>query len=168
MDVDVSEGVAAGVVVLLAVPSVGVLVPEVEVGESVSGDGDGDGDGEGEGDGDVDAEVVALWPSLAVPLVDAGADVDGDVDGDELEGLLLGVDDGVDEGDDVEVALSVPHRETVGVEPTLPETTFDPPGVDAREYGAIAAVTTKPAAVVSKTPPVLRPNDPGRTRAKHM
>ena len=146
-DVDVSEGVAAGVVVLLAVPSVGVLVPEVAVGESVSGDGDGDGEGEGEGD--VDAEVVALWLPLAVPLVDAGADVDGDVDGDELGGLLLGVDDGVDDGDDVEVALSVPHRETVGVEPTLPETTFDPPGVDAREYGAMAAVTTKPAGVVS-------------------
>ena len=54
-DVAVPEGVAVGVVVLLAVPSVGLLVSEGEAGGSVSGDGDGDG----EGDGEVDAEVLA-------------------------------------------------------------------------------------------------------------
>ena len=105
--------------------------------------------------------------------------MDADVDGAALVGLLVGlllgvddgvddgVEDGVDDGDDDAEAVTASHSYTVGVELTLPETTF-PPGVDARECGAIATVTTNPAAVVSKTPPVLRPNDPGRTRAKHM
>jgi hypothetical protein len=56
-----------------------------------------------------------------------------------------------------------------GAEFTLPETTPDPlPGGEARACCAMAAVTTNPAAVVSKTPPALRPIDAGRTRAKHM
>jgi hypothetical protein len=155
-DVDVSEGVAVELLVVLSVGEpVAVLVPEA--GESVSGDGDGD----------IDAEVVAPW-LLAVPLAEDAAEVAGDVLGEPLLGEVTGVDDGVGEGVDVEVALIVAHCQTVGVELTVPETTFDPPGVDARVCGAIADVTMSPAAVVSKTPPVLRPNDPGRTRAKHM
>jgi hypothetical protein len=89
--------------------------------------------------------------------------VDGDGVGDvpvELEELL---------GVGVGLVLSVSHCQIVGLEFTFPVTTPDPPlGDAARVCGAKAAVTTNPAAVVSKTLPALRPIDAGRTRAKHM
>ena len=101
---------------------------------------------------------------LDVPVVDGvGVGVGGGLE-------ELGDGEGVDVGEDggVELVLTVSHCQIVGVEFTLPETTPDPLGGAAREYGAMAAVTTNPAAVVSKTPPALRPIDDGRTRAKHM
>ena len=121
--------------------------------------------------GDVAAELAAAWL-----LGDADADVVvGDVDVDVVDGDglgdLLGVVGGVVGGLDggVEVTLSLSHCQIVGAEFTLPETTPDPPpGDEARVCGAMATVTTNPAAVVSKTPPALRPIDAGRTRAKHM
>lgn len=116
----------------------------------------------------VDGESVAVVGDCAdgvvlvvllVVLLDAL--VDGDGGGDvpvELEELL---------GVGVGLALSVSHCQIVGLEFTVPVTTA-PLGDAARVCGAMAAVMTNPAAVVSKTPPALRPIDAGRTRAKHM
>jgi hypothetical protein len=79
------------------------------------------------------------------------------------------LDGGVDVDVDLDATLSVSHCETDGEEFTLPEPTPDALlRGEARVCGAMAAVRKIPAAVVSKTPPALRPIDPGRTRAKHM
>jgi hypothetical protein len=103
-----------------------------------------------------DADPEFVGDGLAEPLgvLDGGGVVDG--------GFVGG-------GVDVEVELSVSHCQIGGAEFTLPETTPEPlPGGEARACCAMAAVTMNPAAVVSKTPPALRPIDAGRTRAKHM
>ena len=111
--------------------------------------------------GDCADEVtpVVLLDVLVVALLDVL--VDGDGVGDVLAelGELL--------GDDVGPVLSVSHCQIVGLEFTFPVTT-PPLGDAARVCGAIAAITTNPVAVVSKTLPALRPIDAGRTRAKHM
>ena len=111
--------------------------------------------------GDGGSVAVAAPVVLLVVLLDVL--VDGDGVGDvpvELEELL---------GVGVGLVLSVSHCQIVGLEFTFPVTTPDPPlGDAARVCGAKAAVTTNPAAVVSKTLPALRPIDAGRTRAKHM
>jgi hypothetical protein len=109
-------------------------------------------DGESVSVGDCADEVapVALLDGL----------VDGDDVGDVLAELL---------GVDVGLALSGSHCRIVGLEFTIPVTTPDPPpGDTVRVCGTMAAVTANPAAAVSKTPPAIRPIDPGRTRAKHM
>jgi hypothetical protein len=109
-----------------------------------------------------DVPVVGDCADEVVPVVLLGALVDGDGVGVpvELEELL---------GVGVGLAVSASHCQIVGLEFAFPVTTPDPPPKDAaRVCGAMAAVTNNPAAVVSKTPPALRPIDAGRTRAKHM
>jgi len=158
--VEAVEG-AVGVELL---SSLSVGVSEVDAG-GVPAVGVGVGDATDEVADDEAAELEAA-PLLDVPLVDA------DAVGDGLEVLLGGgvVGGGVVGGGvDVEVALTASHCQIVGVEFTLPVTTPDPPpGAEAQVCGAKPTVTTNPAAVVSKTPPAVRPIDVGRTRAKHM
>jgi hypothetical protein len=168
--VGVAAGVAVGVALLSSSPFVGAFV-----GASVVGAGDvavavDCGDDEvaspllGASPVDTDPEIVG--DGLAEPLgvLDGGGVVGGGVVGGGVVGGGV-----VGGGVDVEVDLSVSHCQIDGAEFTLPETTPDPlPGGEARACCAMAAVTTNPAAVVSKTPPALRPIDAGRTRAKHM
>jgi hypothetical protein len=125
------------------------------------------------GAGDVGVAVdcgddVAASALLGASPVDTD---DPEIVGDGLAEPLGVLDGGgvVGGGVDVEVELSVSHCQIDGAEFTLPETTPEPlPGGEARACCAMAAVTTNPAAVVSKTPPALRPIAAGRTRAKHM
>jgi hypothetical protein len=147
-------GVADGVA-LLSVLSVGAGVGlgvgvSVSVGVEVADDCPDVPDGlEGVLLGDPD---VAVDVGLEEPV---GVEVD------------VGEDEGVDVGEDVTVTVS--HCEVGGVAFAPPETTLDPtPGIAAMLCGAMVAVTANPAAVMSKTPPALRPIDAGRTRAKHM
>jgi hypothetical protein len=127
-------------------------------------------------------EGVTLLPlaglSVGVTVVDGGSvPVAGDcADGVTAAELVPAVllDDGagvglVVEGLGVGVTASASHCQIVGLGLTLPLTVPEPPGdVDASVCGAMAAVTTNPAAVTSKMLPALRPMPAGRTRAKHM
>jgi hypothetical protein len=147
--------VAVGVALLSPPPSVGAS--EVDAGGvAVAVDCAG-----GEA---VSALLVAPDPVVGDGLVEPlGVLVGGGVVGGGVVGGGV-----VGGGVDVEVDLSASHCQIVGAEFTLPETTPADPGGEARACCAMAAVTTNPAAVVSKTPPALRPIDAGRTRAKHM
>ena len=103
--------------------------------------------------------------------MDAGVAVGDELDEPVDVGLDDGEDVGLDDGEDVgeELTVTVSHCEVGSVEVAALETRLGPtPGIEAKLCGAMAAVTTNPAAVVSKTPPALRPIDAGRTRAKHM
>lgn len=156
--VGVAAGVAVGVALLSSPPSVGAsevdaggvpVAVDCAVDEAASAL--------------LDAPLVAPDPVVGDGLVEPlGVLVGGGVVGGAVVGGAV-----VGGGVDVEVDLSASHRQIVGAEFTLPETTPDPGG-EARVCCAMAAVTTNPAAVVSKTPPALRPIDAGRTRAKHM
>ncbi len=122
--------------------------------------------GDGEGDDTVGVADVPLLVGVSlVAGVVGGVVVGGVVVGGALEDELpVGV--GVPVGE--EDTVSVSHCQTVvGALSALPGA-FDTAGFEARACGAMATVTKTPAAVVSKTPPALRPIDPGRTRAKHM
>jgi hypothetical protein len=154
--VGVAAGVAVGVALLSSPPPVGASVVDAgDVGVAV----------------DCGDDVVACALLGASPV-----DTDPEFVGDGLAEPLGVLDGGgvvgggvVGGGVDVEVELSVSHCQIDGAEFTLPETTPEPlPGGEARACCAMAAVTTNPAAVVSKTPPALRPIAAGRTRAKHM
>jgi hypothetical protein len=153
--VGVAAGVTVGVALLSSLPPVGASVVDA---------------------GDVGVAVDCGDDVVASALLGALLDIDPEIVGDGLAeplGVLVGggvVCGGVVGGGvDGEVELSVSHCQIDGAEFTLPETTPDPlPGGEARACCAMAAVTTNPAAVVSKTPPALRPIDAGRTRAKHM
>jgi hypothetical protein len=148
--VGVAAGVAVGVALLSSPPVGASVVGAGDVGVAV----------------DCGDDVAASALLGASPL-----DTDPEIVGDGLALDGGGVVDGgvVGGGVDVEVELSVSHCQIDGAEFTLPETTPEPlPGGEARACCAMAAVTTNPAAVVSKTPPALRPIAAGRTRAKHM
>jgi hypothetical protein len=159
----VEAGVGAGVVVvlfaLLTLSLAGVCVGvSVVDGGSVPVAGDC-------------VDGVLLSVALLVVVLPAGDDMVGVVVaglGVEDEGagdVVLGVGE---ELLGVGVAVTAMHCQTVGFGLVLAATTPDPVTDVASACGATAAVTTKPAAVVSKMPPALRLMAAGRTRAKHM
>jgi hypothetical protein len=116
--------------------------------------------------------VDGVLVSVAVLLVVlAGDDIVGVVVAGVGE-VVLGVGEvllGV--GEDVlgvGVAATAMHCQTVGLGLTLAARAPDHVADVASACGAMEAVTTRPAAVVSKMPPALRLMAAGRTRAKHM
>jgi hypothetical protein len=156
---------------------------------SLAGDSDGDAGGdagtlpvsvddddEAEALADGDGEADGFADGVADALADGEADVvDGDagtvpviVDGVGDGVVVVGVGDGVvGVGVGDADAFSDWHCEITELAVRFP--LLDPLAeVTARLAGAIAVLTTIPVVVASRTPPVMRPSDTGRTRAKHM